>query len=98
MWVLALAACGGHKAVPGAEADRLWDLAPEGTGVGVVMTAKGFAAAGAAIDRARALLDAPDLRDIKPDLEPLVAGRTLPTAIFALGGKAIAIYPPGAPH
>ena len=95
---VALAACGGHKQPPGAEADKLWDLAPEGTQGGLVMTAKGFAAAGAAIDRARALLDAPDLRDVKPDIDQLVNGRTLPTAIFAFGGKAIAIYPAGAPH
>ncbi|HSN30738.1 MAG TPA: hypothetical protein VLT45_30835, partial [Kofleriaceae bacterium] len=68
--VVLLAAC--HKSAPaGAEADALWDLAPDGTEMGLVITPHAMGTLSNALAAARALSATPDFAPLKPQFDAL---------------------------
>ncbi len=70
LFVLLAAAC--HKAPPaGAEADALWDLAPDGTEMGIVITPHGVGMLTNALTAARALAATPDFAPLKEQFDAL---------------------------
>jgi hypothetical protein len=114
-WLLvlvALAACGSRKpAPPTAAADALWDLAPDGTRIALVVSPRGVATIGRSIGPLRALFATPDLAELTPKLDYVMTrllgkpGRTLAEsgvaedrglAVFVMAdGKAVEIVPVG---
>jgi len=65
--VLLLLLAGCHKtATPGPDPDALWDLAPDGTKVGLVATPRAVGLADHALAAARALIKSPDFAAIAP--------------------------------
>lgn len=68
-----LAAC--HKPpAPGSDADALWDLAPDGTELGVVATPRALQLASRALDTAHQLAATPDFAAYKLEVDGIVAG------------------------
>src|SRR5579859_1750196 len=68
--LLLLAAC--HKsAAPSAEADALWDLAPEGTELGIVITPHAMGMLTHALAAARTVMATPDFVVFKPQFDEL---------------------------
>ena len=68
--LLLAAAC--HKAAaPGADADALWDLAPEGTELGIVITPHAMGMLTHALAAARTVLATPDFVLFKPQFDAL---------------------------
>ena len=65
--VLFLLLVGCHKtATPGPDPDALWDLAPDGTKIGLVATPRAVGLADHALAAARALIKSPDFAAIAP--------------------------------
>jgi hypothetical protein len=86
-WVLVLAAA-CHKAPPPA-ADALWDLAPDGTELGIVATPRAMTLASHALDTVRALVATPDFAPMKPAFDEVVSGIVgSPDATLADAGLA----------
>jgi hypothetical protein len=83
-----VAAC--HKSPPpGSDADALWDLAPDGTELGVVATPRALALAGRALDTVRALAATPDFARYKLQVDAVVTGLLgKPDATLADAGLA----------
>ena len=79
MWVLvvALAACGHHKSLldvdPGADVDALWDLAPDGTEVGIVASPRAIELVMRGVAATQALAATPDFEPMKPQVDAIVA-------------------------
>lgn len=77
---LALAAvgCGNNKSKldvdRGAEVDGLWDLAPDGTQLGIVASGRGMTMATRAVAAARQLATLPDFAAAKPQLDRVMTG------------------------
>lgn len=68
-----VAAC--HKSPPaGAEADALWDLAPDGTELGIVATPRALMLASHALDTVRQVVQAPDFAPYKDAVDGVVSG------------------------
>jgi len=68
--LLLAAAC--HKAAaPGADADALWDLAPEGTELGIVITPRAMGMLTHALAAARTVMATPDFVVFKPQFDAL---------------------------
>ena len=68
-----LAAC--HKSpAPGADADSLWDLAPDGTELGIVATPHALTLASHALDTVRQLTAMSDFQTLKPSVDQVVTG------------------------
>jgi hypothetical protein len=71
--VLLLLLLGCHKrAPPGPDPDALWDLAPDGTKVGLVATPRAVGLADHALAAARALIKSPDFAAIAPIFDDTV--------------------------
>ena len=79
-WLLVLvvlAACGSHKpASQTAAADALWDLAPDGTRLALVVSPHGVGTIGRATGALKALFATSDLAELAPKLDDVV-GRLL---------------------
>jgi len=73
-WVLVLAAACHKSPPPGADADALWDLAPDGTELGIVATPRAMTLASHALDTTRALVATPDFAPVKPAFDEIVSG------------------------
>lgn len=72
LFVLLAAAC--HKDAPaGAQADALWDLAPDGTELGIVVTPHAMGMLTNALAAARALSATPDFAPLKPQFDALTS-------------------------
>lgn len=68
-----LAAC--HKSPPaGADADALWDLAPDGTELGIVATPRALTLASHALDTARQLTAMADFAPLKDNVDEVLTG------------------------
>src|SRR3569623_2617532 len=68
--LLLAAAC--HKAAaPGADADALWDLAPEGTELGIVITPRAMGMLTHALAAARTVMATPDFVVFTPQFDAL---------------------------
>jgi hypothetical protein len=68
-----VAAC--HKTPPaGSDADALWDLAPDGTELGVVATPRALQLASSALDTVRQLAANPDFAAYKPLVDEVITG------------------------
>ncbi|MEO6774400.1 MAG: hypothetical protein ABI467_15495 [Kofleriaceae bacterium] len=73
----ALAGCGHHSSLldlgqTGAAADELWDLAPDGTEVGVVATPKAIGLVFDGIAAVQALVKTSDWAPLKPNVQALI--------------------------
>lgn len=68
-----LAACKKGPA-PGADADSLWDLAPDGTELGIVATPRALTLASHALDTVRQVTASPDFARVKEAVDDVVAG------------------------
>ena len=71
--LILLAACKKGPA-PGAAADSLWDLAPDGTEMGIVATPRAVSLANGALDTVRKLTATPDFAPYKTAVDGVVAG------------------------
>jgi len=88
-WVLVLAAACHKSPPPGADADALWDLAPDGTEMGIVATPRAMTLASHALDTVRALVATPDFAPVKPGFDEIVSGIVgKPDATLADAGLA----------
>ena len=91
IWLLiALAACGNKSkldVVPGGDTDALWDLAPDGTEVGVVASPRALGLVMRGFTAVSQLAASPDFAPLKPQLDAITGalfGR--PDATFADAG------------
>lgn len=76
--VLALAACGHHASLldadpAGAAADQLWDLAPDGTEVGLVASPKAIGLVLDGVTTVQQLIQTPEFAPMKPTAEALIS-------------------------
>lgn len=76
--VLVLAACGHHASLldgeqPGAACDQLWDLAPDGTEVGLVASPKAIGLVLDGVTTVQALIQTPEFAPMKPTAEALIS-------------------------
>lgn len=74
---LALAACGKHTSLldqteTGGAADELWDLAPDGTEVGIVATPRAIGLVFDGISAVQALIKTSDFEPMKPTVNALI--------------------------
>jgi hypothetical protein len=83
--------CGSRKpARDTAASDALWELAPAGARYAVVVSPAGVAAIWSAVPQLVALLDSPDLAELKPRLEQLLAvALAQPTRSMSDSGLAL---------
>jgi hypothetical protein len=73
-WVLVLAAACHKPPPPAADADALWDLAPDGTELGIVATPRALALASHALDTVRALAATHDFAPYKDQVDDVIRG------------------------
>lgn len=86
------AAC--HKAAPaGADADALWDLAPEGTELGIVITPRAMGMLTHALAAARAVVATPDFVMVKPQFDALT--ENVDTGLSTTRGFAVFVTKDG---
>ncbi|MBV8757946.1 MAG: hypothetical protein JO257_11740 [Deltaproteobacteria bacterium] len=91
---LLLAICACHKAAPaGADADALWDLAPEGTELGIVVTPHAMGMLTSALAAARTLVATPDFAPIKPQFDDLTGN--VDTGLSTTQGFAVFVTKTG---
>jgi hypothetical protein len=86
--LILLVACKKGPA-PGGEADSLWDLAPDGTELGIVATPRAITLASHALDTVRQVAALPDFAPYKDEVDDVVTGLLgKPDATFADAGLA----------
>src|SRR4051812_16200257 len=71
------AACGNKSKLdvdPGADVDAMWDLAPDGTQLGLVATPRAVGLAFRGLDALRELSSLPDFAPVKPQIDEVMTG------------------------